>query len=298
MTCSRFVYAFCSAKCLPFKSVIKRGNAALVNIQDANLFLPHQCLLVDHETQSGRWWSACQCQRPDKDVSLPLYKSLHPRCCGVNLGLLPLGEPPSKKQFVNGSSAFKPYQVWCGRDWQLHQLILLESAESAVDIWGRWEARTSCFHAIARLLGGNSSLTRQAELTALHCFAGSVMHRQWWEYSSPHSSVIDPLRLLLMLKVTPSHPASHWQHQLPAFIIYCFLSVCTWNECMFKAAPFRSCCLSDSTNTRGHFCVGSVVRVFYDWLTLSVQLSRSPLWFSCKPWPVWDFTKNKRGRNI
>lgn len=48
---------------------------------------------------------------PDEDASLPLYKSLHPCCRGVNLGLLPLGEPPSKKQFVNGSSAFKPYQV-------------------------------------------------------------------------------------------------------------------------------------------------------------------------------------------
>ncbi len=52
-----------------------RGNAEAVNIEDANLFLLHRCLLVDHETQSGRWWSACQCQRPDKDMSLPLYKS-------------------------------------------------------------------------------------------------------------------------------------------------------------------------------------------------------------------------------
>lgn len=58
-----------------------------VHIQDANLFLPRQCLLVDHETQSGRWWSACQCHKLDKDVCLPLYKSLRPCCCGVNLGL-------------------------------------------------------------------------------------------------------------------------------------------------------------------------------------------------------------------
>lgn len=41
---------------------------------DTNLFLLHQCLLVDHETQSGCWWSVCQCQRPNKDG--PLYKSL------------------------------------------------------------------------------------------------------------------------------------------------------------------------------------------------------------------------------
>lgn len=127
-----------SCQCLPVKSSIKRVDAKAANIEDANLFLPHRCLLVDHETQSGRWWSACQCQKPDKDVSLPLYKSSPPpRCCGVNLGLLPLGEPPGEKQFVNSSSAFKPYQVWCGRDWQLHQPILQESAESAVDIWGR-----------------------------------------------------------------------------------------------------------------------------------------------------------------
>lgn len=177
MTYSRFVtqtslssvcsLAWCQVLC-PVKNSIKRGNAKAVNIEDANLFLLHQCLLVDHETQSGRWWSSCQCQRPDKDMSLPLYKSPPPYCCEVNLGLLPLGEPPGKKQFVNGSSAFKPYQVRCGGDWQLHQLILQESAVSALDIWGRWEGRSSCFHATARLLGGNSSLTRQAELTA-HC---------------------------------------------------------------------------------------------------------------------------------
>ena len=93
-------------------------------------------------------------------------------------------------------------------------------------------------------MGGNSSLTRQAELTAHCCFTGSLMHRQCWEYSSPHRSVIDPLRLLLMLDVTPSHPVSHWQHQLPASIIYYFLSACTWNKCTFKAAPMRSCCRS------------------------------------------------------
>ena len=144
------IYSTFLSMCLPVKNSIKRDDAQAANIEDANLFLPHQCLLVDHETQSGRWWSACQCHGPDKDVSLPLYKSLHPCCRGVNLGLLPLGEPPGKKQFVNGSSAFKPYQVRCGRDWQLHQLILQESAESAADIWGRWEGGSSCFHAAAR----------------------------------------------------------------------------------------------------------------------------------------------------
>lgn len=79
-----------------------------------------------------------------------------------------------------------------------------------------------------------------------------------------------------MLNVTPSHPVSHWQHQLPSSIIYYFLSACTWNKCMFKAAALRSCCFSDSTDTCEPFCAGNVMRVFCSELTLSGRLSNSP----------------------
>lgn len=223
-----------------------------IHIEDANLFLPHQCLLVDHETQSGPWWSACQCQRPDKDVSLPLYKSLHRCRCGVNLGLFYLWVNLRAKSNLSTahlhSSHIKCDVVETDNSISLFSRSL-QSPRRAVDIWGRWEGRSSCFHATPRILGGGgSSLTRQAELTANCCFTGTVIHKQCWEYSWLHRSVIDPLRLLLMLDVTPSHPVSHWQHLLPASIIYYFLSACTWKKCMFTEAPLRSCCLSDSTN--------------------------------------------------
>lgn len=127
---------------VPKENQYASQDAYAENMEDANLFLPHQCLLVDHETQSGRWWSVCQRQRPDKDG--PLYKSLRRWCCGVNLGFfgggfwcgfffyfwVNLGE----KQFVNCSSAFQPHQVWSGVDWQLHQGVLQCSVEPVVDM--------------------------------------------------------------------------------------------------------------------------------------------------------------------
>lgn len=128
------------AKSLQVKNSIKRGCVKAYRKQwiwDANLLLPHQCLLVDHETQSGRWWSACQCQRTDKDISLPLYKSPPLAAVEWTWGFYLWVNLPGKKQFVNGSSAFKPYQVWCGGDWQVPRRTLLDSAGSAVDIWGQ-----------------------------------------------------------------------------------------------------------------------------------------------------------------
>ena len=190
-----------------------------MNIKNANLLLPHQCLLVDHETQSGRWWSACQCHGPDKDVSLPLYKSLHPCCCGVNLGLFTSGWTSEQKAICQWLICIQAISsvMW--------SRLTTPSAYSLGVCWvwrGRWEGGSSCFHATARLLGGNSSLTRQAELTAFGCFSGSVMHQHFWEYSSLHRSVIDPLCLQLMLNVTPSHPVSHQLRQLtsPHYLLF------------------------------------------------------------------------------
>lgn len=146
--------------------------------------------------------------------------------------------------------------------------VFSRSLQSPQWIYGVNGKVGSCFHATARLLGENSSLTRQAELTAHCCFTDSVMHKQCWEYSSLHHSVIEPLRLLLMFNVTCSHPLSHWQHQLPASIIYYFLSVCTCNKRMFKAATLRSCCFSGSINMSGPFGVGSMIRLLHNELTL------------------------------
>lgn len=125
------------------------------NMEDANVFLLHQCLLVDHETQSGGWWSVCQCQRPDKDG--PLYKY---SADGVNPGFFILFffflfylwmNLLGKKQFVIRSSAFQPHQDWCGWDWELHQAVFQDSVEPT--LYMDWLDRG--------LLEGNSSLGRQ-----------------------------------------------------------------------------------------------------------------------------------------
>lgn len=218
---------------------------APVQIQDASLSLPRRCLLVDHETQSGRWWSACQCHRLDRDVSLPLYKSLHPCCCGVNLGLfLTSGWTSWQKAICQRLICIQAISsmMW----WRLTTpSAYFPGACRALYRWGWREGRSACFHVTARLLVGNSSLTRQTEFPANCCFTGAVIHKQDCEYSWLHCSVIDPLCLLLMLDVTPSRPVSHWQHLLPASIIYYFLSACTWKKWMFKEAPYRWWCLSD-----------------------------------------------------
>ena len=99
-----------------------------------------------------------------------LYKSLAPCCRGVNPGVLPLGEPPGKKQFVNGSSAFKLDHVWCGSDWHLHQLILRQSAESVLRVDGKVGLLVFMQQKGYR---GKSSLTKQAELTLLCWFTRS-----------------------------------------------------------------------------------------------------------------------------
>lgn len=138
MTTSGFTLSIClyvllsDAKCLPVKNSIKRVNA----------YWGCQSLLAASVPSSWPWnpiWTLM------KGLSVPearqrrVFASLYitpPLLLWSEPGasfffFLPLGEPPGKKQFINSSSAFKPYQVWCGGDWQLHQLILQESAESA-----------------------------------------------------------------------------------------------------------------------------------------------------------------------
>lgn len=173
---------------------------------------------------------------------------------------LPLGEPPGKKQFVNGSSAFKPFK--CDVVETDNSITLFASSlQSLLYAFDR-KAGPLVFMQQRGCWEGNGSLTRRTKLTAHCCFSGSVVHKPCWEYSSLRCSVIDPLHLLLMLDVTPAHPVSHWQHQLTASIIYHFLSACTRNKCAFKAAALRSRCFPDSMSRSRPARVGIVIRVF------------------------------------
>lgn len=136
-----------NSRCLCYTTVQAEAIQSL-NTEAANHLSTAKCLPVDHETQHGPWWSTCRC----KDVFLPLYKSVPQCCCVGNLWLLSLSGPSDKKQFVMGSSAFSPYQVWCWRDWHLHQLILQEPAKSGVCVCAQWEDKFSCFQASTGLM--------------------------------------------------------------------------------------------------------------------------------------------------
>lgn len=188
---------------------MKPCRAHGVNLEDASFPLLHQCLPVDHKTQSGRWWSACQCQTPDKDVSLPLYKSLHP--------LLLLRREPSA--LTSGRTAPAKSNLSTAHLHSDHikcDVVETDNSaglrESTVEMGPWWEGASCCFH--ADWGGGNSSLSTVVVF---------VMLMQSRKYSSLcQRPVIDPLCLLLVF------------HQPQASIIYCFLSACTWNKRQVK----------------------------------------------------------------
>lgn len=127
-----------------------------VHTQGANLFLPRQSLLVDHETQSGRWWSACQCHKLDKDVCLPLYKSLHPCCCGVNLGLFYLWVNLGAKSNLSTAHLHSSH-IKCDVVKTDNSIILfsrsLQSPCRALYWWG-WQEERSLFSCNGTAAGG------------------------------------------------------------------------------------------------------------------------------------------------
>lgn len=217
-------------KCLSKNISSKRANA--VNIEDSNLLLMHQCLLVGHETKSGRWWSACQCQRPDKDVPLPLYKSLHPCCRRVNLGLFTSGWTSGQKAIcqrliciraissvkrrrLTTPSAYSPgvCRVRCGYMGSM----------------GRY--RSSWLHTTAGLLAGNGSLT------------GWVNSKLSFQRTPDTQAMLGIFMTEPLCNWTTAPTANSRCDTFPpcfslttsatGLLFYYFLSACTWKKCMF-----------------------------------------------------------------
>lgn len=122
-------------------------------------------------------------------------------------GFLPLGEPPRAKSNLSTTHLHSSH-IKCEVVETDNSISLFSRSLQGLP-WiygGQWEGRSSWFHATARLLGGgNGSLTGWVNSKLLF-FTGSVIHKQCWEYSWLRCSVIDPLRRLLILDVTPSHP--------------------------------------------------------------------------------------------
>lgn len=162
---------------------------------DANLFLLHQCLLVDHETQSGRWWGACQCQRPDKDVPLPLYKSLPHFPLWSEPGAFYLWVNLREKSNLSVAHLHSNHIKCDTLETDNFISLFSSSLQSSAGIWGQWEGKSPCFHATVRLFWGEQQFSKT-------CWINNklALHKQCWEYSSLLRSVID---LLLMLDETP-----------------------------------------------------------------------------------------------